>query len=73
MLVLVSHVDLPSLSAQVGIPKDFLLNGYEILTENDITIYVHNVFEKYDIMDTLAIILNDSLATLVIYGIVPQN
>lgn len=68
------QVVIPSLSAQLGRPKDLQLDEYEILSEDDIKIYVQNAFKKFDTSVTLAIDLSESInEDLVIFGVVPES
>lgn len=64
----------PYLSVQLGGPTDPQVDEYELLSWDDIKIYVHNVFHKFDTTVTLTIDLDDSLIeSLVIYGVVSES
>lgn len=67
------HVNMPSLSAKLEVPKESELNEYELLSEDDVTVYVHKEFYNIDKSATLAIDLDSINETLVIYGIVPER
>jgi len=67
------HVNMPSLSAKLDIPKDSEINEYELLSEDDVTVYVHKEFYNLDKSATLAIDLDSLNETLAIYGIVPER
>lgn len=67
------HVNMPSLSTKLDIPKDLEINEYELLFEDDVTVYVQKEFYNLDKSATLAIDLDSLNETLVIYGIVPER
>ena len=74
------EVVIPYLSAQLGGPNDSQVDEYEIVSADDIKVYVHNGFLKFDISSAIfAIDLNDSPLkselneTLVMYGVVPAR
>ncbi|MBP2654240.1 MAG: hypothetical protein H6Q73_1809 [Firmicutes bacterium] len=65
------EVSVPYLSARLGKPNDSQISEYKIISEDDISIYVNNGFDKFDTSVTLAIELSDShKETLAIYGLV---
>lgn len=69
----VGHVSMPALSAKMEVPKDLEINEYELLFEDDVTVYIHKEFYNLDKSATLAIDLDSLNETLVIYGIVPER
>lgn len=68
------HVNIPSLSAKLRIPKDLQLDEYEVVSADDINVYVHKEFYDFDRSATLAIDLSHALdEALVICGVVPER
>lgn len=71
------QVVIPYLSARLGGPIDSLVAEYEIVSVDDIKVYVHNELYNFEIASSIfAVDLSDSsleskpYETLVIYGVV---
>jgi len=74
------HVVIPYLSARMGRPNDSQLDEYEIVSANNIKVYVHNGLYNFEILSSIfAVDLSDSSLesnpneTLVIYGVVSER
>ena len=72
------EVVIPYLFARLGRPNGSQVDEYEIVSADDIKVYVHSGFYKFDIASTIFVVdLSDSLLesneTLVMYGVVPDR
>jgi len=74
------QVVIPYLSAQLGGPNDSQVVEYEIISADDIKVYVHKGLYNFEILSSIfAVDLSDSSLeskpneTLVIYGVVSER